>query len=169
MEFEFCKGKNYYKCFDKTAEPENYYTMYVLRNWVHMLTKTKYRNGAPSLLLLEKTIKEIWDGFAFPRFSPYFEEFNEKISRMGSSGLISYWIEQEAPELNDKLEVEEIGPQILTVDQLAVGFYVCLVSIVIAMMAFLCEVLIPFLQVQGRKIALLAVVRAFIRLNNVAN
>lgn len=169
MEFEFCKAKKYYECFDKTSELENYYTMYVLRNWVPMLAKTKYRSGAPSLLLLEKTIKVIFDGYAFPPFSPYFEEFNEQINIMMSSGLVSYWIQQEAPGLSDKLKVEEIGPQILTFDHLAVGFYICIASSIIATISFLIETLIPPLMVQGRKIALLAVVRAFIRLNKIAN
>ena len=69
---------------------------------------------------------------------------------MESNGLMEQW-RQKYFEYSSVRETEDIGPQILTMDHLKVGFLACLVPINLCIVAFIGEVLWPKISKAIRK------------------
>lgn len=77
--------------------------------------------------------------FSFPHSHFLIEEYNEIIRRLRDSGIINFWYELFIRK-NEK--VEAFGPEVLTLDQLRVGFIACLIPLSMSFVAFVCELII---------------------------
>lgn len=77
----------------------------------------------------------------FKPFSPFFESFNMKIDQLVSSGLISYWVNIAGNKYGYKRKISEIGPEVLTMEHLGIGFLVCFIPLFIGFLVFIAEVL----------------------------
>lgn len=100
----------------------------------------QYRSGVSSLLPLKERIYVTSYGQAFPLFSPFYESFNEKIQRLFDSGLTDLWIENTINPRGVVIKVDEIGPQVLTLDHLEIAFKIILISVGISVIGFFAEI-----------------------------
>lgn len=98
-----------------------------------------YRSGTSSILLLKEKLRSLFIGLAFKPFSPFYEILNEKIFRMVSAGLIDYWMNRSMNPRGSTAFDENVGPQVLTMEHLAIGFKVCLVPLAISLTVFFFE------------------------------
>ena len=74
----------------------------------------------------------------FKKFSPYFETFNDVKIWFESNGIMEKW-RQDTRDLS--IKPDELGPQILTMDHLKIGFLACLVPLVISIAIFVAEII----------------------------
>lgn len=163
MSSETFSDEEFYECMDKASETANFYTVFIIRNWLAKMTKKDLRSGLPSLNTLEENLITVYEGCAFKRYSPFYEEFNEKIGRMLASGLIDYWFSNYVPGWREKNVGEEIGPQVLTMEHVETGFYVCMVPLVLAVIVFLIEIIYPWLKNLLIKYMLVMLIKNFIK------
>lgn len=88
----------------------------------------------------------------FRPFNPYFEILNEKISELISAGIVQHTY-RNLTRMDIMRNVDDdIGPQVLTMEHLEIGFLICLVPLICAALAFLIEVLTHELARKIRKI-----------------
>lgn len=109
--------------------------------------------------MLERVFKErIFldiQGLAFRQNHQFHEVIDKKIQQFFEAGLINYynagWKELFNPKhpqyMRYKAKFEPGGPQVLTMTHLQAGFVIWLVSICVAIVVFLMELLNKFLQV----------------------
>lgn len=131
-----------YEAKDIVAEPANRATAIIAPESLAGDVTNNYRSGFASLYLLEENIFTVPSGINFPLFSPLFEAFDQKVHQLLDTGLFSYWYRN---LLNSKgfsrSKVEEIGPQVLTMEQLAVGFLICLCPLILSGLVFFGELI----------------------------
>lgn len=125
-----------WECLDIVSEPDNKATTWFPR------TKARaypYKSGTSSSIYLKENLATTSEGLLFQNYCPFYEAFNEVIGRMLSSGLIRYWYENQYKKIDNFLV--EIGPQILTLDHLGVGFIACLIPLMLSILVFFIEIL----------------------------
>lgn len=105
-----------------------------------------YRTGISSIMLLKEDYRTLMIGLIFKPFSPFFEVFNQRIGELVTSGLTDYWFKNELNPQEKKRIVEDIGPQVLTMDHLEIGFIVCLVPLTLSFIIALIEISISILK-----------------------
>lgn len=100
-----------------------------------------YRSGVSSLSGLKQKLHSEYFGQAFPLFSPFYESFNMKIHHMIDAGLTEYWIQNVINRRGLKRKVEQVGPEILTMEHLDVAFKIILGALLISIIVFLIEII----------------------------
>jgi hypothetical protein len=102
--------------------------------------KNVFNQNVPSTHLLEENTVTLAWYMMLPRFTPFTEAFKEKINRMLSSGLIQRWHANHwrIPKYK-KRYVETFQPQVLTVDDLRLGFLAFFIWVAISFFVFLME------------------------------
>lgn len=113
--------------------------MVILSSLLSLIHNHLYRSGTSSIMMIKENIYTVFFGVAFRPFSPYFESFNERIDQMIDSGLTAYWTEQYLNPKGLRKSTEKIGPQILTLEDLGVGFQVCCAPLAFSFTAFVIE------------------------------
>ena len=88
--------------------------------------------------MLEENYKTLHYGTVFKEFSPFFETYNEVKGWLESNGRMEKF-RQDYKKLRRK--PEELGPQVLTMDHLKLGFSACLVVAVVSLTAFIGELM----------------------------
>lgn len=126
-----------------------------------------YRSGISSLHLLEDNIQTIYMAIVFKGFSPFLETFNDRLHRMMSNGLIDYWQRNENNPEGFMKKVDKIGPQVLTMEHLEIAFWVCMIPLAFACIAFICEISYPACKQIVPTIVAYFVIRAFVNLKSV--
>lgn len=121
------------------VEPENEATTLVPRNLLTIFNNL-FRSGFSSLSCLEENYDTAQLGLKYPTLSPLVEIFNEKIHQLMDAGLISYWYNKMKNPSGITKKPDEIGPQVLTMDHVTVGFLVCLCPSIMSILMFVCEV-----------------------------
>lgn len=86
--------------------------------------------------MLDETFITIPASLMLPLYSPLVEIFNEKIHQMHSGGLIYYLEKNYTNPKGLKNQPEEIGPQVLTMEHLEIGFLVCLCPMALSVLVF---------------------------------
>lgn len=114
--------------------------MLITQFHINYLNNYLYRSGESSVTRLETTFTSAFLALMFKPFSPFFESFNEEIDQLISSGLISYWINIAGNKYGFKRKISEIGPEVLTMEHLGIGFLVCFIPLVISFVVFIAEV-----------------------------
>ena len=126
--------------YDVIAEPANRGTMLGIRNTNRNIQGHFYRSGETSLVLLEEDFKMIQSGVVFKKFSPFLETYNEMLGWMEAFGFIEFW-RQKYVYFSSMSKVEDIGPQVLTMDHLRIGFLACVIPLGLAVLIFIAELL----------------------------
>ena len=134
--------------FDITAEPANRFTVARDRNSINELEKVEYRSGTTSLQTLDEDYVTLLVGFIFRRFSPFFETFNEITGRLESNGMMEKFRKNSKPF---KRKAEELGPQVLTMYQLRLGFLACLILAASSIVVFIGELMWSMFVITFRK------------------
>ena len=139
MQIAYYKGsKEMFQSFNIAAEPSNNSTVGSNRGTLaYYIDNRAYRSGTTSLTYLEENIKLYYTGILFNVSSPLIEVYNEKLEWLKTGGLLDYWklYEYLPPKL------EEIGPQVLTLDHLLVAFLLCLAPFSLCFAAFIAELI----------------------------
>lgn len=79
-------------------------------------------------------------GFAFKQFSPFIETFNDKLGQLMEIGFRSvYEMDESVLNFDKRKEIDEISPQVLTMDHLGLGFLVCFIFLGLSIVLFFME------------------------------
>lgn len=111
-------------------------------------------NGATQVYIAREEFFPGGFGWAFPKDSPYLSSFDRVFQRLVESGLIDKWmtdlIQLSASENREKvlLEAEVEGAEAFTVFHLQGIFLIMLGGFLLALMAFLGEVMLGYLSVE---------------------
>lgn len=124
--------------FDTIAEPENRATTIGTPLILDLITN-QYRNGITSLSMVKESIGMLCFGFAFQPFSPFYDTLNRKVMHLIESGITDYWIIKHNFG-RSLFKIEEIGPQVLTMEHLEVGFIVSIAPLFISLLSFFLEI-----------------------------
>ena len=122
--------------WDITSEPSNRYAKEDYRNALNLIENQVYRSGITSLSALDQNYKTFHMGVLFDKWSPYFETFNDVKIWFESNGIMEKW--RRDTKLVSKKQ-DELGPQILTMDHLKIGFLACLVPLLVSIPVFIAE------------------------------
>jgi len=139
-----------YDCWEAVAEPANTGAFHIIRFFINMINN-QYTRGVTSIRLLKENLATTHQGLSFPPFSPYFETFNDAIGRLVSSGLVKYWHENDIKSNRNDFP-EDIGPQVLTLEQLEICFYACLIPLILCFGVFFIEISLPGLKLLLHKL-----------------
>lgn len=129
------------RCYHIIAEPANKATMLGIPKVLSLIHNVHYRKGVSSIIILEEKFRMVSMGMAFKDHSPFYKVVNDKIRQMLAGGLINYWIEANANFKGTLKTENDIGPQVLTMDHLEIGFKVCAIPLVLSTFAFIGEIL----------------------------
>lgn len=129
---------------DATAEYTNKVYFVVPDFFINAIAAIR-RSGTDSLHFHEDNVV-IWAVMpTFFEFSPYFQEFNERIGRLLAGGFYR----------TGRLDIptkprtfEDIGAQVLTFEQLQLGFAACLIALALSIIVFIMEVAVHFVSTQ---------------------
>lgn len=84
--------------------------------------------------ILQKTFRTAYVGFLTKRNYFLNNQLDRKVTQAVESGLMDFW----RPEMKPK-PANNTGPQVLTLEHLAVGFLICMVCLLIAFIFFVIE------------------------------
>lgn len=159
---------------DIIAEPKNERTLMITLQFLNILEKSRYRSGKPSFRFLNVEGRTILIAFAMTPFDPFFEEFDEKIQRLLEAGVCPYRLNGDIIPIDDKNDLydEEVPPLVLSMDDLGIGFIVCLIPLTLSIFVFMIEIAVPririFVHKLGGSIVAVAVIAAFLSGENSA-
>jgi hypothetical protein len=122
-------------------EPSNKVALEMWRT--HFYRGLKYDIGRtqPSLYVLDKNIATIPWYMMMPKKIPYARTFMDKIDRMLASGLIQRWHAHIWMIIKDeKTFIDEIEPEVLTIEHLRLGFLCFSAFLVASCCVFLIEI-----------------------------
>lgn len=122
------------------AEPDNKFASCGVPQFLSHI-ENNLRNGFTSILMLETPIQNTQVGLIFKPLSPFYEMMNVKTMELVESGLIGLWIQKKTNGKLIRRVIEEIGPQVLTMDHLEIGFLVCSVPLMLSVMVFILELI----------------------------
>ena len=143
VEFDIPDGSDDSKLLNEIAEPSNRATLMTWKDRVAKLQVLIYRSGTSSVAVLEDDWITLYSGIVFKAFSPFFEIYNEILSLLESNGILGSWrIHNKYPT---KPKVDAIGPQVLTMDHLWIGFFACLIPLALSALVFALEISSQFL------------------------
>lgn len=101
---------------------------------------------------LEEQLRVEFVTFSIKRFTPFFDEFKDKIQRLVEAGICPHRLAGTISLDLGKRSENELPALVLIMDDLRIAFLVCLVPLVLAVVAFICELLIPRLKALAIKI-----------------
>lgn len=130
-------------CFDWIAEPANKITMITPAQQLSQFHNNHYhgyRSGFSSLLILEESIETLFLANNVPPFSPFYELFNRVMGELADGGLLTYWNDMDINPRGLKMKADIIGPQVLTMEHLMIGFQIYLIAIVLCVLTFGVEI-----------------------------
>lgn len=131
--------------FGLVTEPLNKLTLLTTTEFVSIYERKHLRDGKMSVKFLEEDLKQEFITFTIPIFSPFFEEFKDKIRRLIESGICPKMLGGKKPRVHYQAErtENEVPALVLNMEDLAIGFLVCLVPLALSVVAFICEVTAP--------------------------
>lgn len=146
------KTKDYETAYEIAVEPDNKAVSQTTDGFYKTRLKKKYRSGATSLHVLKETAEHVSGGCGFKKFSPFFETFNDMIGHFIAAGYSKILDELLSPA---QAKINDIGPQVLTMEHLGLGFIACLIQLSIAIPVFFMELVIHGLKRKPKQALLL--------------
>lgn len=104
----------------------------------------EYRTGTSSLLRLKENGGTYFGAFYFYHFSPFYESFNNMMGDLTSGGILDLWDKYINNRRDIKSKIDVIGPQVLTLEHLSTGFFICLILLVLSVVVFMLEFVIKY-------------------------
>lgn len=142
------------ECLDIVADPANKMIETFMTVAVRRIEATFYRSGHHSLHIVRQTIYDLQFGIVFRRFHPFYEAFNDIALKIISSGIVEHLMRTQTKrggEVDKKIE-EDLGPQVLTMDHLDVAFLACITPLILAVLAFVVEIVAKLIKIIVNKI-----------------
>lgn len=138
------------RCGELDADPENKIANTINLRYHIMLHRgqitTDYRSGVSSILVLNEKIETLFHLVMFLPFDPFFEAYNILMGRLANGGFLNYWFDNVINPKGVIVKIHKIGPQVLTMEHLMIGFQIFLIAIAISGIAFSAEISRSFLQ-----------------------
>jgi hypothetical protein len=127
------------------AEPANKMAVFEFLSkflTIHNNHREYYRSGVSSIKILDERIETNFQVFFFMPSNPFFDYFNQIIAELAAGGFLIYWRMLEINPKGIERKIDVIGPQVLTMDHLMIGFQICLFACAIGATTFVFEVAI---------------------------
>lgn len=124
-----------------------------------------YRSGKTSLATADIKLEPHIISFPMTPFNPYFEEFSDKIQRLIESGICPERLagRTSTSMLRNKLYDETVPALVLSMDDLGIGFEICLILLVLSVATFILEVIFSKIkQTVKEYLTVLYAVKSFI-------
>ena len=121
---------------DVASESSNRAATAGYRQHINQIENHVYRSGITSLAPLDEDYIMFHHGVVFKHFSPYFETFNDVKIWFESNGIMEKY-RQDSKLVSKKQD--DLGPQILSMDHLKIGFLACLVPMAVSIAVFIAE------------------------------
>lgn len=143
--------------------------MPITREFLESIHNTQYRSGVSSISLLpDENLSSEFMGLAFRPYSPFFETFDEKIDQLISSGLTAHWFKNYINPKGLKRVAGVIGPQMLTMEHLTIGFQICLVMLMLSFIVFTLELIVwgikRFIRITIEYLTVLSVLHGYLNI-----
>ena len=119
------------------SEPSNILSMPTYRHSKNRIEQHDYRIGTSSLQYLEENYGTYHYGIVFMPFNPYFATFNDIQMKLESNGIMEEF--RQVFKYSKTKPEDELGPQVLTMGHLSVGFFVCFIPVIASFVAFIGE------------------------------
>lgn len=110
------------------------------RDLIQQLQFSYYKGGISSILIMKESVGTYISVFAFDRFNPFYEVFNEMMSDLSAAGILDLCSRNTLNPKGLNWKISKIGPQVLTMDHLFVGFQFCTVLLIVSMILFGLEI-----------------------------
>lgn len=133
---------------DVIAEPENKLVLQSPLKFVVDVENANLRQGKMSVKLLDEDLRPLFILFPIPKFSPFYEEFKRKVQTFISSGLIDTnhdLNKKHFQYIHDAID-KDVPALVLNMEDLEVGFLVCLVPLTMAAVVFALEYPMPLMK-----------------------
>lgn len=170
MNHVMCDSRSNSECYDIIAEPSNKGFLYIYSHKLNFINSNFYRRGASSIQMMNHSTRLFYQGLAFIEFSPFYEKFNTKIEEMISSGFTTKWRGEYLNPRNVYPYDDDLGPQVLTMDDLNIGFQLCCIPLALSVIAFAGEITVFWLMKMCSRIkegiVASALVEAFLQRNH---
>lgn len=157
---------NPYIWFNAVAEPANRRIVAATLEFLENLEKLSYRNGKTSIEILENNkLGAQRITFQMPSYSPFWKIFNERIQSLLEAGMCPHRLADHIlseRSMNTRFD-EEIPPLVLSMDDLGVGFGVCLIPLALSVSVFVFEVAYSKVKLFLKECSVLFVIFVFVR------
>lgn len=122
------------------VEPENKGTLIATPSYL-LFVNQFYRSGLSSLTFLNDVVRTVYEGLNFIPFHPFYEKFNDQVHHLIASGTTQKML-TENTNIWGKVSITEeaVEPQVLTLEHLSAGFFVCGIVLTSSFFVFLVEV-----------------------------
>lgn len=134
--------------FDIITEPENRLVCKTSFQLLAYFTRTHFKEGKMSLRFLDEQTKPQLLAFKIQPFSPLFEECNYQLQSLTENGLTKTLFNRGHRKVqyrNDDIN-DDVPPLVLNMEDLGIGFLVCLVPLTLTFVAFVCELATPLMK-----------------------
>jgi hypothetical protein len=140
------------KWFDLVSEPANKMTFLTFRSnytaEIKQLKTSNNRQFIPSTSLLDENTATIPFYLAMTLHNPYTPQLKVKVEDMIANGLIEKWYnEMRSIKRDEKTFVEDVEPEVLSVNDLKLGFFAVLITAVVSVCVFLIELMLKALKI----------------------
>lgn len=108
------------------------------------IASRKFHSGQASFSVLEENFFTLFSTYlVLPKYSPFYETLEEKTHQLRSSGIIQRKLKTSVNprgfSLSSTSVVNDIGPQVLTLEHLEISFLICFLPLALGVAAFFCE------------------------------
>lgn len=131
---------------DVVSEPSNRKIVSATLEFLDKLERLSYRHGKTSIEVSQAIeVESQMITFAMRSFSPFYEIFNNKIQMLVEAGICPHRLKRynNWKKTRNKRFDEEIPPLVLSMDDLGVGFEVCLIPLALSLLVFVFEIVWP--------------------------
>lgn len=94
-----------------------------------------YRIGKSSIGILNQILPGIFVTISFAPFDPFYAQFDEVLRALFEGGLVQNLLFN-----NKKMFNEEIPALVLTMEDLGIGFLICVISMAVSIILFFLEI-----------------------------
>lgn len=138
---------NFFEAFELFFEPENKLAWFVTEEFVSVFERNKIRDGKPSWKFLDEQLKKHPILFAMPLYSPYFKVVKKILMQLVEGGFANGKIGQNmaAEDCRPERTNNEVPALILDMEDLTIGFLLCLIPLALSVVAFFCELSSPII------------------------
>jgi hypothetical protein len=121
---------------DKVSEPENRYAFVTSPFEINGIFKLVYKNGLSSISITDESVSPMYLGFVM--HVSLKDIIPLKLSQIHESGGFLFFLQYMSLE-KFKTKPQEIGPQVLTLEHLRVGFILIFGLLALSVLAFVAE------------------------------
>lgn len=132
---------------DIVAEATNKRTFAASAQLVAYWEQKSYRSGKTSVKMINDEAIGYWTTFILNSFHPFFEEFQDVIHRTIATG--AFILKRPA---SYRMHDDEVPALVLSMDDLSIGFMICLIPLSLSVFAFVAEFTMPKVKLLGKKL-----------------